>query len=185
MTRTFDPWVGSLYASEGLDGLKLLVLGESHYGTFESEAADKTTEVVRSQGRGKRYRLFTITAKMVLGRGSGGSFSDSECAAFGDRVAFANYIQSFPTEDAKSQTRPTNQMWTNAREPFLETLREIRPHAVLVLGLDMFKRLPALPTDVVAKGIKHPSRFSKYAVSQPVVQKLIADARAGAGLPAR
>ena len=30
--RVFDPWIGEFYRSEGISGIRLWILGESHYG---------------------------------------------------------------------------------------------------------------------------------------------------------
>lgn len=182
MTRTFDPWIGPLYESEGLDGLKLLILGESHYGPHGSEHADKTKQVVARHVSEKRYRLLTTTSKMTLGRGGRGRLSHSDRTAFWDRVAFANYIQAFVGESAEARER-TAKMWEDARGPFEQNLRELRPDALLVLGLGVSEHLPALPAGLTAACIEHPSRYPNYAASQPIVQKLIADARAAASLP--
>ena len=47
------PWTGPRCAREGLGETRLLVLGESHYGTEDDETSD-----------------FTIIAKLILGKGA-------------------------------------------------------------------------------------------------------------------
>ncbi|WP_412067213.1 hypothetical protein [Rubrivirga sp. IMCC43871] len=172
-SRTFDPWIGPRYESEGLDALKLLIVGESHYGPAGNEDADFTRRVVQSQGRGERYRLFTATAKLVLGQDD---ISDTERVSFWDRVAFVNYVQEFVTEDAQDRARPSEDAWAEAREPFLATVEDVSPDAVLVLGKELGSRLPDLSVPVHV--VNHPSRFFARSKWQPGVQSFLASARA-------
>jgi len=51
--RIFDPWVGSKYRSSGFGGVRVLILGESHYG-IGTESATFTTDVVKEWGQDKR-----------------------------------------------------------------------------------------------------------------------------------
>ena len=153
-SRTFNPWIGPKYKSEGLDGLKLLMLAESHYGPIGKEYPGLTRLVVRKQGRGARYRLFTATAKLVLGQDH---ITDAERADFWDRVAFANYIQEFVAPAAAPRTPPSPQAWQQAEAPFLMTLQETRPDALLVLGKGVAARLPPLPDGLAVHVVRHPS----------------------------
>ncbi len=173
-TRTFEPWIGSKYVAEGLDGLRLLIVGESHYGSG-TESADFTRSIVQKWGREKRHRYFTTVAKLVLDRGSA-YISDAERADFWDRVAFTNYVQSFVDESAESRARPTEEMWEAAREPFRQTVRKADPDAILVTGLELGRRLPNV--DVLCHSIQHPSQYLKYAKWQPGVQSFFSSARA-------
>ena len=45
--RVFEPWIGTQYRTTGLDGLRVLVLGESHYG---APAAPGSFRPGRDQG---------------------------------------------------------------------------------------------------------------------------------------
>jgi hypothetical protein len=93
--RAFDPWIGSRYATDGIKGIRLLILGEAHYGTGEAERQKThTTEIVRLLAQKSRFRFFTATQRLVSG--GRGWLSDQERVEFWERVAFYNYIQSFP-----------------------------------------------------------------------------------------
>lgn len=176
MPRNFLPWIGSLYHSDGLDGVKLLILGESHYGPTGTETECFTRKIVKELGQEKRHRFFTTTAKLVLGLGAD-SISDKDRAAFWEKVAFANYIQSFVAENAKDRTRPTEAMWQNAKVSLIETLQDVQPDAMLILGLDIEAHLPKKIHDSVPiHTVRHPSQFFRYADWMPGVQQFLFDA---------
>jgi hypothetical protein len=65
--RVFDPWIGSRYMSDGIRGIRLLILGEAHYGISGHETNAFTTEVVRSLGQQGRFRFFSTTQRLVSG----------------------------------------------------------------------------------------------------------------------
>lgn len=176
MSLTFKPWIGDKYQSEGLDGLRLLILGESHYGENGTEHPDFTRDVVKSLGQENRHRFFTTTAKVVLGMGSS-HISDTKRADFWDRVAFANYIQTFVAEDADSRKRPTEEMWKEARKALPTTIEKTNPDAIVVLGLEVERHLPELPNSLPHHGIKHPSQYFEYAEWQPDLQHFLRSVR--------
>ena len=59
---------------------------------------------------------------------------------FWHSVAYSNYIQQFTGLAARD--RPTEQMWREAVDPFFEILNKLRPDFVLVLGSQLWNRLP-------------------------------------------
>jgi hypothetical protein len=155
--RLFDPWVGNRYKSEGLDGRRVLILGEAHYGKPEEETSVFTRECVESLARGPNpTKFFTIIAKLLLGVPAGTSLSHADRSEFWDRVAFHNYVQSFPCSE--SRVRPTPAMWQIAAQCLPEVLMTLRPQFVLVLGRALAARAPSVEP---AKRIEiaHPSSF--------------------------
>ena len=85
---TFHPWVGSHYGgSDNHFGVRLLVLGESHYVVLNESDQDQewinkmnssgdehvfTQYVVRKWAQENKHRFFTVTANVLLGREKGG-----------------------------------------------------------------------------------------------------------------
>ncbi len=137
--RTFDPWVGSRYTSEGIGGRRLLILGESHYGGSDCEYAAFTSEVIRDMALQKnRLAFFSRVLRLVTG--GRGPLSDAERSDFWERVAFYNYVQSSPGDGPRC--RPSAEMWIAAAEPLLSTLLELSPDVMLVLGLELANNLP-------------------------------------------
>ena len=65
---TFHPWVGSRYGRQSRFGVRLLLLGESHYDK-DSEFSDCgfTQEIVHEWGQNRRAKFFTVIAKVLLG----------------------------------------------------------------------------------------------------------------------
>jgi hypothetical protein len=87
-------------------------------------------------------------------------------------VAFYNFIQ---TALAGPGSRPTFEMWQAAREPLLQTLREITPNIVLVLGIELRRNLPPMPDGISICAIQHPSAIGfSYDEWQPKVLAAIA-----------
>ena len=174
MNRTFDPWIGSHYFTEGIRGKRVFILGESHHGGEGCDYAGFTTKVIHDEALGEnghpRRKFFARIQRLIVG-GRGG-FTDTEREDFWSRVAFCNFIQ---TALEGPRVRPTYDMWQAAREPLLLTLRELAPMLVLVLGVELNRGLPPFPEDIAICAIQHPSSpgFS-YNEWQPKVLSAVA-----------
>ena len=156
--RLFEPWQGPLYNSEGLSGRRVLILGESHYGKPEEETARFTRECVEFMAKAEKgHRFFTVVAKLLLNEAAGVRLTQRRRCWFWDRVAFYNYIQSFPS--TTSRVRPTSTMWSYAALCLPGVLAELRPDLVLVLGRELGRRIPAIPAPLDVCVIPHPSSF--------------------------
>lgn len=163
--RTFDPWVGSKCWTEGLSGVRVLILGESHYDDPGTENHSFTIEVVRKWAQEKRHRFFTVTQKLVLGLGSNDWVSNEQ----------RNFVQSFP--GAKPRQRPTQEMWSAATIPFLDTVQELKPQVLIVLGYELQRYLPVTPTGIRVCGVQHPSsRGFQYEQWQPAIRSALQSA---------
>lgn len=157
--RKFEPWVGKHYWREGLDGVRVLILGESHHdgGGKNAEVDSKyTIAVVRKLAIDGRYAFFTKVQQLVLGIGPG-HISDADRSGFWGRVAFCNYVQSIVGDGPRK--RPTMAMWEEARVPLTETLSELTPHFLLVLGRELGRHLPQslTPPPLQRCHVPHPS----------------------------
>ena len=65
---TFHPWIGANFGRESRSGVRLLVLGESHYDNDpEYSNCGFTQEVVRDWGQMQRNQFFTKIAKVLRG----------------------------------------------------------------------------------------------------------------------
>lgn len=155
ITRTFEPWVGERYWDEGLSGVRVLILGEAHYGEAGDETPEYTIETVREWGKQSRLRFFTMVQMLILGIESGETISDDQRAEFWDRVAFANFVQRFPGSEPRY--RPTEAMWSEGATALTGILNEIKPHMVVALGMELEKHLPAMPVGIVSCCVAHPS----------------------------
>jgi len=169
--RIFDPWVGSKYWSAGLGGVRVLILGESHYG-IGTESATFTTEVVKEWGQDKRKRFFTTIQKLVAGIGTDVWVTDEQRSAFWEQVAFYNFVQAFTGSEARC--RPTQKMWVAASPAFLATIAELKPQVVVVLGIKLKDYLPDIPNSIQVCFARHPSSWGfQYGPWQQKIQEAI------------
>jgi len=186
----FLPWIGTLFPAHPNRGLRLLVLGESHYGELGTETPEFTNTVVLGGAIQRRNRFFTSAAKLVLGVPTGMYLTTERRVEFWQSVAFYNYIPTFV--GATARIRPSHEHWRAAVHPFGKVLTQLRPHAVLVLGKALWHHLNGLvpiddhpelsrlpiPDSAGAAAIvtmaEHPSAFGfKLGEWQPRVQSMI------------
>ncbi len=177
--RKFMPWVGSRY-HEGLFGTKVLILGESQYGSRD-ETLQFTSYIIEKYGKNKRSRFFTVTQRLVTLDKKRGYIPAAQRRAFWEKVAFYNYVQEFV--GTKARMRPTRAHWLAAQQPFLETVEELKPDVIVVLGKETKRNLPKpLPSGRYAY-VSHPSgRGFSYKKWQPEVEKAFAAAGANVEL---
>lgn len=137
-----QPWIGGSYA-EGFGGRRVLVLGESHYDwperTFPLESL--TVDCVRSHiAGGDRWTPgFWVRIEELL-TGSAATVDSRE--RFWGQIAFHNYVVDVLTD---GNTRPTSDQWSASRAPFLDLVKALRPHFILVLGVGTWRNMPAEP----------------------------------------
>ncbi len=135
-TYHFRPWEGALYRSAGLGGVRILVLGESHYewGSRPVQCPEETelTEFcVREYQRKKKHQFWTRVTNMLIGDGR----TD---VAIWDRVAYYNFVQTL----LDKHQRPTEAMWKDSVEPFQRVVQQLEPHCILALGKSLWAHIP-------------------------------------------
>jgi hypothetical protein len=151
---TLPPWEGPKYRDPGFSGIRMLVLGESHYETPGEEVPHYTQNVVRDWAQDKRLAFFTKIAVLALNKDSARALAAHERREFWDHVAFYNYIQTFVP---KTRQRPTEQQWIEATPHFHEVLQDLQPEFILILGKELAARIPSIPKDIKTCAIHHPS----------------------------
>lgn len=148
----FQPWIGKNYeCKRNKLGIRLLVLGDSHYDDAPSDddfsqdedwkefrkkhGEEKLTEfVLLKWGRDEniRYRFFTMVANVLLDSSGDRNRQNSK---IWDDVAFYNYVSIVPWHENQDRPeRPTDEQWINSKNPFNRVLKKIKPDAVLMLG---------------------------------------------------
>ena len=171
----FHPWVGAHYGRESRFGVRLLVLGESHYDE-DPEFSDSgfTQDVVRTWGQTQRARFFTVIAKVLLG--SADWIDDDVRSEIWEHVAFYNFVQS--TVVPGPRTPPTFRQWCEAQSPFVTVLQSLEPDAVLMLGWRLAEHILHQPENVSFGTIAHPSSSRlRYEEAIPAFEELLADAK--------
>jgi hypothetical protein len=155
----FKPWVGQDYFDAGLYGLRILVVGESHYGSGDQNPSFTRT-VVKKWGQDNRRSFFTVVAKLLLGHGRGVKVRTVQRKQFWEKIAFYNYVQEFV--GPRPRMRPTPAMWKRSEKAYHQVLCDLKPDLVVVLGKQLAKYLPAPEAHVTVCKVRHPSGGFKY-----------------------
>ncbi|MCD9472930.1 hypothetical protein GLP21_19690 [Photobacterium carnosum] len=168
----FKPWVGNKYFSENQFGIRILLLGESHYGD-ESEDENFTIDVVKKWGKGEELGeslpFFKKIAVSLLNLNSAYELSDKDREEFWDHVAFYNYIQTIVGEGPRE--RPIQDMWEESKPLFYTVLDHLKPDLIIVLGKELSYNIPEVDIDICV--IQHPSTGFSYSIWNPKIQESI------------
>lgn len=142
MPTTSDPhflaWMGRSYCQGISDGIRLLVLGESHYGNPHEAERLMTRKVVEDQLLGTSRQGFLTTLHRLVREATEPGRGSSEIS-FWNQVAFYNYVQELV--GPKSRIRPSRQAWQRSAPAFVQQLEQLQPHAVLVCGRALWDHL--------------------------------------------
>jgi hypothetical protein len=125
----FSPAVGRNYQDSKF-GLKLMILGESHY-RWDGMPTDSSQTTLASISQGFTCRAFwTQLAKL---------FDQSDYVW--EHALFYNYVQHLLDEPRQ---RPSAGMWKSFAtvEGFKEVLRRYEPDRILVVGKDTWRKMP-------------------------------------------
>ena len=155
MNRNFDPWVGSRYEAGGSHGIRILILGEAHYGEADDAHQEFTQDIVRTYGQESRFAFFTRVQSLIENRE--GYIPDIERGAFWEGVAFYNFVQEFP--GSTPRIRPTAKMWQDAIAPYFATISELDPELIIILGDELWEHVPYDEKKTPLCGISHPSSY--------------------------
>ena len=137
----FRPWKGNNYEEGGLFQKRILILGTSHYQWDEYIPLTKnlTIECVEEQlGGTSTYPFWTKIVAAFLNRTP--SLQDKR--QFWHGVAFYNYVQC--NVGLAPRIPPKFEMWVRSEPGFIEVLRALAPECIIVLGYQLWKRLPSI-----------------------------------------
>lgn len=166
----FAPWIGKRYTKDNSFGGRILLLGESHYGSQDCYTPDFTRWCVQALGiEDERHPFFNRVQKTLQEPQIG--FPDRAARhSFWQDVAFANFIQEFPGQE--HHNRPSTRQWREARSALPELLERLEPEFIAVLGMGVERWLPDLTTPLVTT--RHPSsRGFSPAKWHPVVKEAL------------
>ena len=151
----YFPRIGKNYQTTGYNGLKILILGESHYcgervnceicGKLSNrdDCNNFTISVLDDKyfayklGHGEFddwMRTFTRFTNVFLGN----QVSNEELIDFWDSVIFYNYVQSSTLGPRKN---PTQQQFSESEKAFFEVLDMYNPDLILVWGKRLWDNL--------------------------------------------
>lgn len=158
----FLPFVGEKYHNSRY-GVRLLVLGESHYGVDADSGPDFTQKVIRDCAYVSGFAFFSKLTNVLRGRTDWPT--DEDRRETWQHVAFYNFVQEFVGEESRIQ--PIKAMWRAAQAPFLNVVRELEPDVILVLGSRLWDNVDELPPAFPVEwcSITHPSGGMAYVPS--------------------
>jgi hypothetical protein len=160
MTLRFEPWTGSKYETTGIADIRVLIIGESHYGIDSEASTEFTTEVVNNcvyLDEYPRRPFFKKVSKLVLRMQTGQYLSDELHRDTWDRVAFYNYIQDILPA---ARMRPTGEMWEHAERVFPIAIAKLNPDLVIVMGKELRRHFPTSLCKAEVCFTEHPSSSS-------------------------
>jgi len=156
MTIRFLPWLPPS-ADARFRGLRVMLLGESHYeepGFHDADAkADLTREIVATWGVHPVSRQTFFANVFTMMTGHPWVAHAAALGTFWNSVVFYNYVQTLVPGGPRS--RPTPPMWKAAAPMFLEAIEAVRPDAVVALGEALWEHMPEddLPRASLSDGL--------------------------------
>jgi hypothetical protein len=139
----FYPWVGPHYTDgviDGLDGLRVLVLGESHYayGLPVEKERGLTQLVIQEELEGKmRHRFISGVTRALFSRAT--VDDRARFSSLWNAMAFYNYVQEYAGDGPRK--RPSDAAWQRSAVPFRSVLATLQPDFVLACGRMLYERL--------------------------------------------
>ncbi len=139
-TVKFLPWVGANYTN-GINGKRIMALGESHYCNHPSEAVPEITNSVildllnpSSDHEGYKNTYTKFERALALK-----TLSQAEKAELWNSIAFYNYVQ-VPMTGAR--VSPTKDDFVNSTEALFKVLNQHLPNILIVWRQRLYKNLP-------------------------------------------
>ena len=120
----FLPWVGEKF--ENQTGVRLLILGESHYSDAEGETPELTRECVSEHAqRVWDHRFFTMLTQLV----SGEDHWEIDRSEFWSKVSLYNYVQRAVAESPG--VAPVSSDFVDNENAFRAVVSCLRPTRLL------------------------------------------------------
>lgn len=144
--KTFDAYVGKKYA-HGINGKKVMTLGESHYCGNPKQAIPSFTKDRIAEYKKYLEGKISIrddngwmqTYNNWLNTMAGRNLSKAEKLELIDKVSFYNYVQ-VPMKGPR--VRPTAIDWKCSSDAFIQELKTQKPDVVFAWGEELYKNLP-------------------------------------------
>lgn len=138
--RITIPWIGKFY-KKGINGKKLLALGESHHCDKASDfTPDITIEVIRDLfDPNSFHEPYKNTFAKFINSLAGEKQNIQGKEKWWDKIAFYNYIQK---PIPKARQAPTSEDFKKSEEAFFDLLEQLRPTHIIAWGKRLFNNLP-------------------------------------------
>ncbi|EPJ3803550.1 hypothetical protein OND84_004196 [Morganella morganii] len=176
-TVRFAPWIGSQYEN-GFLGLRILLVGESHYGDKQHERPTVTPEIIKALALGERHPRATrksprkkhFTLIMSAVKNVRQRFSDAQRREFWNSVAYYNFLQEFISS---SRILPSPDAWKRGEKAFTEVLTVLAPNLIICFSKRNGNRVRSLAGRVPVAVVNHPSSGFEYSKVNPIIIKHI------------
>lgn len=154
----FPPWEGMeyqygilgfdedghiIYGTKDKPGIKLLVLGDSHYCAKQSDAVESITntiikDLLNPESEFELYKnTYTKFIKSLTGHID--VFTIESKVEAWNHILFYNYVQEAMSKPRQS---PSEKQFYEAQAPFFEVLEKNSPDLIIVWGKRLYNRLP-------------------------------------------
>lgn len=135
---SFLPFVGKNYLSGGVFGKRVMVLGDSHYGS--NPTPNITQDVIRyfldpSCEREGWMNTYTKFERSMVNKET----SMAESATIWNSLLFYNYVQELMSGPREA---PTKEQYAASADAFFEVLEKYRPEVIIVWGKRLWENLP-------------------------------------------
>lgn len=155
----FRPWVGKNYFSNGYNGKRILVLGESHYCPQElsptgrcypickrslmneicfSQTEEAIAEFINDYSGNKYQQTFLCFERAIVGK----ELTIEEREEFWNSIVFYNYIQF--CQGGPRRPLPS-ESWSDSEKAFAEILDIYSPDYIIVWGVRLFDGMKGMP----------------------------------------
>jgi hypothetical protein len=136
----FYPWVGPHYTDGVIDGLRVLVLGESHFSFSLPVEKERglTQLVIQEELDGKmRHRFISGVTRALFDRAA--VTNRARFSSLWNTMAFYNYLQEYAGNGPRK--RPSDAAWHRSAAPFRSVLAALKPDFVLACGRALYEHL--------------------------------------------
>lgn len=136
-----EPWVGKDY-EKGINGCKVLGLGESHYCANPSDFNPEITRNVISDlyDPQSEHEPYKNTYAKFINALAGEKLDFSGKEKWWGKIAFYNYVQ---TPMTGARVSPSIEDFKNSEEAFFKVIEKLRPSHIIVWGKRLFEYTPS------------------------------------------
>jgi len=148
-----QPWIGPKYFTEGFNGKRILILGESHYcngceddgpcgiipdkKTIPDCLSNMTMDLIKNHLN--KAKKITFVTKLENALNAAMDFSDNKQSVF-EHIAYYDYIQQIVAETPG--ILQIKKCGERAQKPFSEVLEYLKPDFMLVLSERLWNNMP-------------------------------------------
>lgn len=141
---TWKPWIGNNYERGGVFDRRILILGESHYGTENDNWFNENLTILSIQQKIGEAEGDPTFYKKAFHTNIFKAFnekpdSNENKIEFWHSVAYFNYVQGSVGE--KPRERPKKDKWNLSFSSVKKTLDLLKPEIIVVLGYTLWENI--------------------------------------------